>query len=246
MAWGSMLNESSTTNITMVLPPTPLLALYANDTVQTNATNLLLYKAKKDHSKDIAMSHFGHNHTVAEATRDAGYLFSVMIVTILVSQAGLVYWKNHYARSFFAFTLAGLWLIPPLMCAHLFYVRFVCIWAAFTAYTGYVLLLASRKPIARSTPRIVFIWFKRVYVFCYALALAGYGLIMTDFFALSMFFPKFLNPATPVAIMWLFYGLYFGVLGRDCANFITETMATKIGYYSKGMCAYRHDNVGQP
>jgi RING finger protein 121 len=58
-------------------------------------------------------------------------------------------------------------------------------------------------------------------------------LLMTDFFGVSLLFPAYLSPASPVAFMWLFYGMYFGVLGRDCANFITEALVTKIGYYSK-------------
>jgi hypothetical protein len=59
-----------------------------------------------------------------------------MVVTIMVSQLSLVVWKKKYPRSFYFFTLAGLWLIPSAISVYSFFIRFLCIWAAFSAYTG--------------------------------------------------------------------------------------------------------------
>ena len=42
------------------------------------------------------------------------------------------------------------------------------------------------------------------------------------------------DTAAEVGLLILFYGLYFGVLGRDCAEICADKMASKLGVSFEG------------
>ena len=64
------------------------------------------------------------------------------------------------------------------------------------------------------------------------LGIVGYSIIMATFLGLNLIFGAL--PATWVdcGILLLFYGLYYGVLGRDLAEIAAETMAARAGFYT--------------
>ena len=51
---------------------------------------------------------------------------------------------------------------------------------------------------------------------------AGYGLLMLELFGVGALLRPLLSPKLGFQVLW--YGLYFGVLGRDCAEVVSDTM----------------------
>jgi len=167
---------------------------------------------------EVVMRHGSHNHTKAETDRDAGYIFFVMLTVVIMSQLGLSLWKQHHSKSFHFVTLIGLWLIPFVWSVVSQLWRMLTVWTIYSLVTLFVLHRATRQPLAKSTPRLVYSWFAIMHKVCYS------GTVMS--LVLLNFMPS-------VALYLIFYGLYYGVLGRDCAQVSTERMAAKLGYYSK-------------
>lgn len=92
------------------------------------------------------------------------------------------------------------------------------------------------------TPRIVYAWFKRIYQICYTSGLVGYVIIMLEIFGVT---PLFFTRQScvylfSIGILLLFYGLYFGVLGRDTVELLADRMASTIGYYNSGGLPNKH------
>jgi len=75
----------------------------------------------------------------------------------------------------------------------------------------------------------VYKWFYFIYKLSYALGIIGYILILFTFMGINMIF----DIKSPVWMDWgtllIFYGLYFGVLGRDIAEICADKMASHIG-----------------
>ncbi|CAF0803358.1 unnamed protein product [Didymodactylos carnosus] len=92
---------------------------------------------------------------------------------------------------------------------------------------------ATRQPIEPNTPRLVYKWFLLVYKCSYGLAIGGYFLVMMTFLGITNLF--LIQPQTTldIGILIMFYGIYYGVLGRDMAESCADRMASKIGYYSE-------------
>lgn len=80
-----------------------------------------------------------------------------------------------------------------------------------------------------SLDRRVYTWFVLVYKISYGLGIVGYVAIMGTLFGLNVLFG--LKPSTSMdfGILTIFYGLYFGVVARDFAEVLSESMAARIG-----------------
>lgn len=63
----------------------------------------------------------------------------------------------------------------------------------------------------------------------YVLGIAGYLLIMFTLLGLNVIFNFKPNVCMDGGLLLLFYGLYYGVLGRDFAHICTDRIACKIG-----------------
>ena len=63
----------------------------------------------------------------------------------------------------------------------------------------------------------------------YAIGIFGYSIIMCTFFGLNLLLLISPDIAMGAGVTIIFYGLYYGVLGRDCAEICTERMAAKMG-----------------
>ena len=75
-------------------------------------------------------------------------------------------------------------------------------------------------------------WFYGVYCVSYATGLAGYALVMADFLGVRELLPL-PDASSGFAGVCLMYGLYYGVLGRDCAEMCADRMSATFGYSKK-------------
>lgn len=189
----------------------------------------------KDPKKRL-IKHGSHTHTVEEAEKDGGYIISILFGVMLLAQVLLYAWKKYYPNSFQNVTLFGLWMIPFAWSAFSMFWFFLSVWTLFSILTLFVIHRARRVPLRPRTPRMVYYWFFLVYKGCYATAAIGYLMIMCEFFGLDNLLPEYGKPVLPLGIRLLFYGLYFGVLGRDCAVLCASRMASTLGYKSKDDC----------
>lgn len=77
--------------------------------------------------------------------------------------------------------------------------------------------------------RLVYKWFYFIYKLSYALGLIGYFLVIFTFLGINLLFDVKPHVWMDWSMLLLFYGLYFGVLGRDVAEICADTMASHIG-----------------
>ena len=84
------------------------------------------------------------------------------------------------------------------------------------------------------TPRLVYRWFLNIYRICYSCAASGYAAVMLDFFGFSDIFMDREHHMSQLGTYLLFYGLYFGVMGRDFAEVCADRLATRMGYSNAG------------
>jgi RING finger protein 121/175 len=77
--------------------------------------------------------------------------------------------------------------------------------------------------------RLVYKWFYLIYKLSCVFGVFGYVVMMMTFFGLNLAFGQKPQAWMDVALMCLFYGLYFGVLGRDVAEYCADKMAASIG-----------------
>lgn len=77
--------------------------------------------------------------------------------------------------------------------------------------------------------RLVYKWFYFIYKLSYVLGILGYILVLFTFVGLNIILDVKPHIWMDWGILFLFYGLYFGVLGRDVAEICADTMASHIG-----------------
>ena len=142
-------------------------------------------------------------------------------------QSALVWWKKRHRRSYELVSLAGLWLVPAGLALQFRFWRFAGAWAAYSAATLFFLARAGARPLAPATPRTVFIWFLAAHKASVAVGAAGYAClalsVILAIFSLSDPFPD------GAGLLLLWYGIYFGVLGRDAAEVAADRMAATLG-----------------
>ena len=77
--------------------------------------------------------------------------------------------------------------------------------------------------------RLVYKWFYNVHRITYALGIIGYMIIMCTFMGFNVLLLVRPELAMSAGVLVIFYGLYYGVLGRDCAELCADKMAAKMG-----------------
>lgn len=113
--------------------------------------------------------------------------------------------------------------------------------------SGYIYSAANQQQISGRTPRFcsfshfifllnIFSFFRRVYKWflflhqlSYVLGISGYLILMATIIGVNLIFNIKTSTSMDWGIYLLFYGLYYGVLGRDFAHVCTDRMACKIG-----------------
>lgn len=182
-----------------------------------------------------AQLHHGHPMPHQPAPFAAVLTFYAVLVTMVMAQTGLFWWKKNHKRSYELVTLFGLWVFPAITCVVLKFWRFLLVWIVFTGITGHLLSLCLAKPMDRTTPRKVYTWFLLLYKVSVGIGSTGYFLLLAFYF-LEIFglhhlvhdvISKVITPTA--AVLWIWYGLYFGILGRDCAEVCADQMSKRIG-----------------
>ncbi|XP_068703457.1 E3 ubiquitin ligase Rnf121-like [Montipora foliosa] len=181
---------------------------------------------RREHEK-LHAKHKGHEAMHME-------MVLILFSTLVVAQVLLVKWKKHYYKSFQAVTLVGMWLIPLYFNIKLKFWRMLSTWAVFSSLTGFIFYKSTRQPLSPTTPRLVYKWFLFVHKTTYALGIAGYMVVCLTLLGVNLMFRIGPETAMEFGVTVLFYGLYFGVLGRDFAEMCADKIASKLGYTSKG------------
>uniref|UniRef100_A0A2K5RLB0 Ring finger protein 175 n=1 Tax=Cebus imitator TaxID=2715852 RepID=A0A2K5RLB0_CEBIM len=135
----------------------------------------------------------------------------------------LVQWRQRHGRSYNLVTLLQMWVVPLYFTIKLYWWRFLSMWGMFSSY---------RKPLSGRTPQLVYKWFLLIYKLSYAFGVLGYLVIMFTMCGFNLFFKIKAGDSMDFGIVSLFYGLYYGVMGRDFAEICSDYMASTIGFYS--------------
>lgn len=180
---------------------------------------------RQDHEK-LHEKHKGHEAMHME-------MVLVLFATLGVMQIVLFKWQQLHNRSYKFVTLIGMWVFPFIFVVRHGWYRMLAIWCLFTVVTLFIIWKATRFPVQPSTPRLVYKWFYNVHRVTYALGILGYLIIMFTFMGFNVMFLIRPEISMSVGVVVIFYGLYYGVLGRDCAELCADKMAAKMGYYSE-------------
>lgn len=156
----------------------------------------------------------------------------ILIIVLIVSQFLLFEWKKRHYRSYLLVSLIALWIIPAAISLKNFWFRFISIWGFFTLVTLIVLQKSFEKPVQVTTPRLVYKWFLFIYKLSYALGIIGYVLMMLTFVGINLIFSQTPQSWMDVSLLFIFYGLYYGVLGRDLSELCTDKISITIGFYN--------------
>ncbi|KAH8556263.1 RING finger protein 121-like protein [Umbelopsis sp. PMI_123] len=186
------------------------------------------YKQQQDYLKE----HKGH-----EAQHET--MFLILLFALFASQFLILWWKKKHYRSYQAVSFAGLWLIPLASGLKLGWWRFIFFWILYSIVNGWIIHKSTRKPLEAMTPRLVYKWFTVVYNCSFVVGMSGYAIVMLTFFGIATLFVSG-DTAMEIGIMFLSYGLYFGVLGRDLVEICSDRMAATIGYYSRDGLPNKH------
>jgi len=171
-----------------------------------------------------------------EDLEDFHIIFYALIVMMIVLQIVLFLWKTRHVKSFHLVSLVALWGIPGFASISLGFWRFVFVWSVFSVSCLAVVRLALKTPVAPTTPRFVY----RYFLFTYRISMFIFALGILFSILLFLLIGN-LEAIVSGPLLLTFYGLYFGVLGRDMAETCAERMATNIGYYyKKGQLAEKH------
>ncbi|XP_050355369.1 RING finger protein 121 [Nymphalis io] len=189
-------------------------------------------KLRYDHQKLHEM-HKGHDSMHMT-------MVIILIVTLIVAHLIVSEWKNLHYRSYALFTMVAMWSIPLLMSISNHWTRFIVVWTVFTLLTAIVIWKSSQKPMSVTTPRLVYKWFYLIYKVSCFFGVFGYIVMMMTFMNINSIFNHKPQVWMDVGLVSLFYGLYFGVLGRDVAEYCSDKMAASIGYYTKEGMPTRH------
>jgi len=185
----------------------------------------------------------GDHYDKVLSRQQSSNLFLGILVAILASQIGLHWWKRKSFRSFQIVTLVGLWVLPFSWSVYVYAWKFLVLWLLFTLKTGQMIMLARGQAIEKDVPKRVYTYFYNMYRGTYGLACFGYISILCNIFGIS-FLLHINQLVATIGTLGMFYGLYFGVMARDCAELSAEFMASSIGftraqekYYDPSRCA---------
>ncbi|XP_055975130.1 RING finger protein 175 isoform X1 [Sorex fumeus] len=170
-------------------------------------------------------THRGHESMHVE-------MILIFLCALVLAQVVLVQWRQRHCRSYNLVTLLQMWVVPLYFTIKLYWWRFLSMWGMFSVITSYILFRATRKPLSGRTPRLVYKWFLLIYKLSYAFGVMGYLAIMFTMCGFNLVFKIRARDSMDFGIVSLFYGLYYGVMGRDFAEICSDYMASTIGFYS--------------
>lgn len=192
-----------------------------------------LIETKKDTTIPSPPPPHTHTHALhSEHANDpevkyAAEIFYVTVFALCGVQSLLVWWKKAHRRSYELVSLAGLWLVPAGLALQFRFWRFAGAWALYSAAALFFLSRAAARPLAPSTPRAVFIWFLAAHKASVAVGAAGYACLALSVLLALAGAPDPFPDGLGLLLLW--YGIYFGVLGRDAAEVAADRMAATLG-----------------
>merc|ERR1719494_554929 len=167
--------------------------------------------------------------------------FYSLLFIIIVFQWLLHYWKKNHNRSYLLVTLLGLLGFPSYISWKLSWYRMLVLLLAFVIGSAYLVHLAKQVPLDGETPRTTYFWFYWIYRTCNSLAITGYLFVIAECTGLGIIFQvDFMT----FGLSLLFYGLYYGLLGRDSAEICCDLMVSTMGYTTKGGLPLRNAQPG--
>ncbi|XP_027369290.1 RING finger protein 175 isoform X1 [Bos indicus x Bos taurus] len=161
----------------------------------------------------------------------------IFLCALVVAQIVLVQWRQRHGRSYNLVTLLQMWVVPLYFTIKLYWWRFLSMWGMFSVITSYILFRATRKPLSGRTPRLVYKWFLLIYKLSYAFGVVGYLAIIFTMCGFHLFFRIKARDSMDFGIVSLFYGLYYGVMGRDFAEICSDYMASTLGLPVASLCS---------
>ncbi|CAI2348751.1 unnamed protein product [Caenorhabditis sp. 36 PRJEB53466] len=164
----------------------------------------------------------------------------ILVITLVVGQIFLVQWKRRHFKSYQFCTLIGMWLIPVYVCGTRSWYRFLATWLVFTICSALIWLKASAQHVSGKTPRFVYKYFLFLHKLSYVLGVVGYLIMMGALLGFHALFNVKQPELMDLGILIMFYGVYYGVLGRDFAHICTDRMASRIGYYTPDGLPKKH------
>lgn len=153
---------------------------------------------------------------------------AILLFALVGTQSFLVQCRKQHERAYITTALVGLWVIPALVAIHQLWPYMLCVWSLFTVTMGHVVFMATRPAISPRTPRYVYKWFAGVTQGCFGLVAVGYAILLSDLFRLEEVLFHVDGYALALGFSLVFYGLYLGVLGRDCASVCSDVMASRM------------------
>ena len=165
----------------------------------------------------------------------AGF-FLFVVILVIVLQLVVQLWKKYHRNSFVMTSFFLMWLFPAIFCIFLgglaLYSRMMIIWLIYSLFTAYLGYISIRKALSPLTPKKVYVWFFTVYKLSHFSVLFGTAMLVLQIFfgvyslivkyvLMDSDIGKFLFPSPEVLI---FYGLYFGVLVRDCGEICSNAI----------------------
>ncbi|KAF1613653.1 UNVERIFIED_CONTAM: hypothetical protein FQV15_0005287, partial [Eudyptes pachyrhynchus] len=154
----------------------------------------------------------------------------VFIATLVVAQIVLVQWKQRHFLP--TVTLLQMWVVPLYFTIRLYWWRPLSMRGILSVITSYITVRATCKPLSGRTPQLVYKWFLLIYKLSYVVGIVGYLAIMFTMFGFNLFSRIESDDSMGFAVTLLFYGLCYGVMGRDFAEICSDYMASTIGFYN--------------
>ncbi|CEF67845.1 Zinc finger, RING-type domain and Zinc finger, RING/FYVE/PHD-type domain and Domain of unknown function DUF2040 domain-containing protein [Strongyloides ratti] len=167
------------------------------------------------------------NHDVMHAE-----ILIIFIIALIIFQLLLIWWKSKNFKSYQLVSLLGLWAIPFFVAMTKHWYRFILTWVIFTTFNIYLYRKTNQPHISGKIPRLVYKWFLFLHKMSYFLGVVGYLIMMFTLLGLNTIFGLKANDCLDAGILFLCYGLYYGVLIKDLAEITSEKMACKIGYFT--------------
>lgn len=88
----------------------------------------------------------------------------------------------------------------------------------------------------------MYTFFLGVYKTSIVVGVSGYMLLLLELFGIGALLRPILSPSLSIQMLW--YGLYFGVLGRDCAEVVSDTLVSPSPSHPPGIWGQRASNTG--
>lgn len=175
----------------------------------------------------------GEAELTEEQVQRSVLIFYIVLVVMIGAQGGLVRWRKLHKRSYELVTLIGLWLVPAIISLHLMFWRFLIVWSGYSGVTGMYLYKCVYTDLWDTTvPKNIYRWFLGVFRVSVGVGLTGYIMLLVDILSGGLLFAPLVESGFSLLLIW--YGLYFGILTRDCAEVVSDRM---VGSFSKHLRA---------